>query len=394
MSAVSTVAPHQMRKPGRRVAIGADVVGRVLLLRAAWRSPSAAPCWPRRRSGRRTAGRPTCSSGSPDRSRDARSSRRDCTQRSSAAALASARAISASRPPIRSAQSSANSQSSTHSIEGVLIVSPLKMPSISLPPLVRRKIFGSGRGAGSRSSRSTARGLKHQHAVRRLAAERLLPAEGADIDLRPVDVLREGRRGRVADGEAGAVGGDPVGVGHAHAAGRAVPGEDDVARRIDPAEVADLAIIGGADFGIELQLLGDVGHPAGAEALPRQHGHRPRAEQRPDRHLHRAGVGGGDDAEPVVGGQAAAARGCARSLRRSLALPIAPRCERPSAAVSSDCGRPARRLGAGTGREIRALGRVAGFAGARRAGGSSVSQCHSPRRELAPRWDGVARSRL
>ena len=29
----------------------------------------------------------------------------------------------------------------------------------------------------------------------------------------------------------------------------------------------------------------------------------PRAEQRPDRHLHRAGVGRGDDAEPVVGGQ-------------------------------------------------------------------------------------------
>ena len=40
---------------------------------------------------------------------------------------------------------------------------------------------------------------EHEHAVRRLAAERLLPAEGADIDLRPVDVLRERGRGRVAD---------------------------------------------------------------------------------------------------------------------------------------------------------------------------------------------------
>ena len=30
------------------------------------------------------------------------------------------------------------------SIDGVLMVSPLKMPSISLPPLVSWKIFGSG----------------------------------------------------------------------------------------------------------------------------------------------------------------------------------------------------------------------------------------------------------
>ena len=33
-----------------------------------------------------------------------------------------------------------------HSIDGVLIVSPRKIPSISLPLLVMRKIFGSGQG--------------------------------------------------------------------------------------------------------------------------------------------------------------------------------------------------------------------------------------------------------
>ena len=43
-----------------------------------------------------------------------------------------------------SAQRSPSSASSTQSIEGVLIVSPSKMPSVSLPPEVRRKIFGSG----------------------------------------------------------------------------------------------------------------------------------------------------------------------------------------------------------------------------------------------------------
>ncbi len=53
-----------------------------------------------------------------------------------------------------------SSASSTASIEGVLIVSPWKMPSISLPLLVRRKIFGSGRPELYVSSRSTARGLR------------------------------------------------------------------------------------------------------------------------------------------------------------------------------------------------------------------------------------------
>ena len=61
-----------------------------------------------------------------------------------AARLALLRAISASRPPIDSAQRSPSIASSSQSIEGVLMVSPLKMPSISLPPLVRWKIFGSG----------------------------------------------------------------------------------------------------------------------------------------------------------------------------------------------------------------------------------------------------------
>ena len=45
-----------------------------------------------------------------------------------------------------------------------------------------------------------------QHAVRRLAAQRLLPGEGDDIELRPVERLGEGGRGGVADGDALAVG--------------------------------------------------------------------------------------------------------------------------------------------------------------------------------------------
>ena len=297
-----------------------------------------------------------------------------CTQRSSAAALASARAISASRPPTRSAQSSANSQSSTHSIEGVLIVSPLKMPSISLPPLVRRKILGSGRGAGSRSSRSTARGLSTSmpcaasppsafcqlKVPTSIFAQSMSCAKAAEV---ASQIERPVRSAAIQSA-----------FGHPHAAGRAVPGEDDVARRIDARQGPQIcAIIGGADFGIELELLGDVGDPAGAEALPRQHRHRAgcRAATRSPSPSRRCRMRGRCRAGSRR--EAAAARACARSLRPGSALPIAPRCERPSARVSSIVGRPARRLGAGAGREIGSGGFGCGFAGARSAPAATAS---------------------
>jgi hypothetical protein len=80
------------------------------------------------------------------------------TQAAIAPRLRSQRSVSAGKPPIDSAQRSPSSASSTASIEGVLIVSPLKMPSISLPPLVRRNSFGIGQAGRWDSSRSTARG--------------------------------------------------------------------------------------------------------------------------------------------------------------------------------------------------------------------------------------------
>src|SRR5262249_42187444 len=68
------------------------------------------------------------------------------TQSAIALALASARATSAGRPPIPFDQVSASIQSSTHSIEGVLMVSPSKIASFNFPPLVMRKSLGSGQG--------------------------------------------------------------------------------------------------------------------------------------------------------------------------------------------------------------------------------------------------------
>ena len=56
------------------------------------------------------------------------------------------RAINASHPPICSAHLRPSIASSTAIIDGVLMVSPRKMPSINLPPLVRRNIFGMGQG--------------------------------------------------------------------------------------------------------------------------------------------------------------------------------------------------------------------------------------------------------
>ena len=230
--------------------------------------------------------------------------------------------------------------------------------------------------------------------MRRLAAQRLLPAEGADIDPLPVDVLGERRRGRVANGEAGAVGRNPVRIMHSDTARRAVPREDDVARGIDAREVGDLAIIGGADVGVELELLRDVGHPAGPEALPRQHRHRPRAQQRPDRHLHRAGVGGRDDAEPVIGGELQQRMGAVDSIGK---LRLADRAAvRASERRGVELVRaPAGRLRARARGKIRAVGFGLGFRQTHfGCGGSHLRQCDFPSRELAPRWDGVARRQV
>ena len=127
-----------------------------------------------------------------------------------------------------SIHSSASTASATQSIDGVLIVSPAKMPSISLPPLVMRKIFGSGRRRHEALQPLHGAGREDQDPMAALAAHGLLPGEGGHIELVPRQVLREGRRGGVAEGQPLAVGGDPVAVRHPRAGGGAVPGEADV----------------------------------------------------------------------------------------------------------------------------------------------------------------------
>ena len=151
------------------------------------------------------------------------------------------------------------------------MVSPSKMPSIELAA------FGHAKDFRQRPRRRVAFEARHrarrqdQHAVRGFAAQRLLPREGHDIELGPFERLREGGRGRVANGQARAIGGDPVGVRHAHARGGAVPGEDHVACRIDLGEIGQFAVAG-AEHGhvLELELLDHVDDPAFAERFPGQ----------------------------------------------------------------------------------------------------------------------------
>ena len=92
--------------------------------------------------------------------------------------------------------------------------------------------------------------------------------------------------------------------GHAHAGGRAVPGEDHVVGEVDLAEVGQLAVVGLDGAGVlELQLLDDVGHPAERRSFPRR-ARRPAAAPSSDHSAisTRAGVGGGHDADQIVGG--------------------------------------------------------------------------------------------
>jgi hypothetical protein len=132
-----------------------------------------------------------------------------------------------------------------------------------------------------------------------LAAQNLLPREGRDVDLGPVDVIGEHGAGGVGEGQALAVGRDPFGVGNAHAAGGAVPGEQNVARPVDLVQIGELTIIGADHRGVQLELLHHIGDPAFAKAFPRKGGHFAGAQHRPHRHFKGAGVGTGDNTDAM-----------------------------------------------------------------------------------------------
>ena len=163
--------------------------------------------------------------------------------------------------------------------------------------------MGSGRRGVCFSSRSTARGPRISTPCAALAAEHLLPGEGGDIDL--VQSMSYAKRREVASAKLrpsrSAAIQSPLGT----RTPLVVPFQVNTTSlaRSTAVEVGKLRRNRRRIVGVELELLDRVGHPALAEALPGQHGDRPRAEHRPHRHFERAGVGRRDDADPVVVGQ-------------------------------------------------------------------------------------------
>ena len=225
-----------------------------------------------------------------------------------------------------------------------------------------------------------------------LATERLLPGEGGDIDLVPVDVLGERARGSIGEGQTFAVGGNPVAIGDADAARGSVPGEQNVGRPVDLAQIGKLAIVGPKDGRVQFELLDRVGDPSFAEAFPSQGGHPTLAEHGPHGHLERAGVAAGNDADPVRLGKP-------KQFAHQVDAILKPRlAERAAVRAAQDfgvelVGGPARRLGAGAGREIRPgrtdlwLGRA--HSGARVEGIGHVTLLTESARRVGTAWPGT-----
>ena len=80
---------------------------------------------------------------------------------------------------------------------------------------------------------------------------------------------------------------------------------------------------------------------------------RPRPQQRPHRHLDRAGIGRRHDADAIIRRDARGSRACVSMASFSLALPGLERCERPRSAPYESFRRPTRPFGARSGRKKR-----------------------------------------
>jgi len=228
--------------------------------------------------------------------------------------------------------------------------------------------------------------------VLRFAAHHLLPAVGGGIELRPVHFLREDRAGGVVDGDAFTARLQPVGVRDHRARGSAVPGKHHVIALRDRGEIGNLAIIGGQHLEVgQLELLHRVLNPDIAEALPRRDRHRARGiEHRPHRRFDRAGVRCGHDAHQIIIGDAEQFAG---EVDRVLQTRLA---QRRTVRAAERFGfelvqRPAGEFCRGTRGKKRAL-RLKRRLVCEPA--CILSHVFSPCRELARRWDRVARGPL
>ena len=199
------VAPHQIRRPGCGFAVAGDVVGRP--------SPSSSLTKRLMNSASAPLDGQThlvwTASGSVARWPSHLRSRR--SERGAAALAAGGRSFRRGRD--RLAHSSATIASSTPSIDGVLIVSPLKFPrSIAL----RGQSENFGRGRSGRNFEPPTHGAQDQHAWPP-SLPRPFATEGRDIDFAQFASGKRTPRWWRGERQAVAGRGNPVGVGNAHA---------------------------------------------------------------------------------------------------------------------------------------------------------------------------------
>ena len=171
--------------------------------------------------------------------------------------------------------------------------------------------------------------------------------------------------------------------GHAHARGRAVPGEADVVIEIQGPEIHDRAVTGLVHACLDGQLLHGIGHPSGAEAFPCDHLHRALAQHGPHRHLVGAGVRSGHDADAVVGGNAEKRAGILDGLPE-LRLSDAGAVRAAERRLRKPVEGEARDLGAGAGGKTRVFRPRRRFVGAHAGLTFQID---------APRWGGVSHGR-
>jgi hypothetical protein len=151
-----------------------------------------------------------------------------------------------------------------------LIVSPLKMPSISLPPLVRRKIFGSGQAAcsfpaarrrGGSGSACHAPPRRPAPSARRRSSHRACPRAGPCAKAAEVasQIVRPARSAGIAS---------PFGTRTPEVVPFQVKTTSRSKSSAPDRRSRHRAVV---TVGVELQLLDHVGDPAGAEAFPGDH---------------------------------------------------------------------------------------------------------------------------
>ena len=210
-SSVSTVKPHQMRSPGRAVAIAADVEGDALLLQQSrggvrrsrpGRRPESAVISGSHHAFRQTEVLERDAGSAEARKSILRGLRRPVFQHLQIAVGAAAqfrKAANRSRPLQRvevvlDAEHRGRVDGRRFEDFGVELVALLQAEDLRHRP-GRIVAFDPRHGAGRQD----------QHAVRGLAAQGLLPGEGHHIELGPIERLGEAGAGGVADGQALAV---------------------------------------------------------------------------------------------------------------------------------------------------------------------------------------------